>query len=632
MARNLAENDCTAAKVGPTYSQTAKNSDCDCADRIETDDRLCEAADEPVWEAPERSRDADGLSSRSVKSAGTKSSMIPRIPDIDAASANSKKGNASGVSCRETSNTSDSQKSKGSTTFSSRISAPSQPLPALGIILATGSEISSLSESLESSQFGSDRIIRPNARRLSPIHEESAIYRGLSSEALIAELEQRLALYKAASMESHRDTVQMLRDNQTNSNSSQHSQPGFDLFLDGGDEGVSTSLSTLTPSLADGGGDGRTEKSSRKAEKSFLLDGPEFFPPSSGTTSSCTYVVGENESKSSRWAEIAVLAGSSVISFGGDKRIARRATGTVLSLWKESSNNDRCAHIDYQSIASVVSLEILDAGGSQSCAADTVSAIIGMDTKNEGTSSLLGSREGPMAKDQSKTLATIPLMRSSSPPLLDVSTKPFAAQNSDRFLQGAAAVVSSLSAAQDQIVQDTVQVASSIQQATESLPRMFSANITPSEENQEKSITHLLAKRSSIPVNKQDHGFNRKYDDSDKGGEPLISTYQVGGRTLIVAETDNEVELFFPCNVLGQLNLPVADEQDVRAKADADNDARRRHPTRLFSGAPTNNVSEDTCINDVAEKGPNRSILDRWRSARRKQKARTKAQAAKLGV
>lgn len=147
----------------------------------------------------------------------------------------------------EAANKYDSQKIKGSTAFSSTVSDESQRLPALGSILKTGSDVSSLSDSLQSSWFDSDRINGSNARRLSPIHEGSATYRVLSSEALVAELERRLALYKAASMERHHDTARIVRDDRLNSNASEH---GFDLFLDGVGEG-SSALSTDNAQYAD---------------------------------------------------------------------------------------------------------------------------------------------------------------------------------------------------------------------------------------------------------------------------------------------------------------------------------------------------------------------------------------------
>ena len=604
-ARNLAMN-CstrTAAKVGPANSETAKMNDS--LDLIEANDCLYEAAHEPVREAPERSVDADGLlvSSRSVKSAGTRSSKSPRIPYVEAVSAKlTTKDNTGGIShrcCRskhcilesnEAAKKYDSQKSKGSTAVSSTISDQSQRLPALGIILKTGSDVSSLSNSLESSWFGSDHINGSNARRLSPIHEGSATYKGLPSEALIAELEQRLALYKAASMERHHDTAQIVRDDRINSNASEH---GFDLFLDGVGEG-SSALSTLTPSLAGCGGDGRPEESADKPEKSFTFEEPN---PSRIKTPCTNVIVGEDGSKSNldrRWAQMAVLAGSSVISSGGNKQIARRAMDVVLSLWKESStDNDQYADIDLQSIACAVADEILKVGGSQSNAAEAVGAIIRLDTKNGGTDGSLEHREDPMTKEQSKTLTTLPLMNAPSPPLLDLSTKSFADSQNPGFLRGVAALVSSLSTARDQIVQD-------IQQATESLPWIFSTpRVTTSEENMEES-TYF----SSTSVNNEDHDFNRSCNDSNRGNGLLFSTCQVGGHSLIVAETDFEIEIVFPLNEFGQ----------VEAEA-----THGKYPARSFAS------SRDTCINFVAEKGPNRLLG--WRNARRKQKARAKAHA-----
>ena len=641
-AHNKARNpamDCstrTAAKVELANSETAKINDS--VDRVEADDCLCEAAHEPVRKASERSVDADGLlvSSRSVKSAGTRSSKTPRIPYVEAVSAKftkSTKENActSGIShrcCRskhytlesnEAANKYDSQKSKGSTAFSSTVSDESQHLPALGSILKTGSDVSSLSDSLESSWFDSDRINGSNARRLSPINEGSATYRVLSSEALVAELEQRLALHKAASMERHHDTARIVRADRLNLNASEH---GFDLFLDGVGEG-SSALSTLTPSLAGGGGDGRTEKSADKTEKPFTFEEAN---PSRTKTSCTNVVVGENESKSNldrRWAQMAVLAGSSVISSGGDKRIAKRAMDVVLTLWKQSStDNDQYADIDFLSIGTVVSLEIIKAGGSPSNAAEAVSAIIGLDTKNGGTDGSLQYREDPMTKEQSKTLFTLPLMNAPSPPLLDLSTKSFAENQNPGFLRGAAAVISSLSTARDQFVQDTIQFTSSIQQATESLPWIFSTpRATASEKNTEESTCmYLSARNSSTSVNNEDNDSNRSCNDSNRGDGLLFSTCQVGGHSLIVAESESEIEIVFPLNEFGQVE---AEETRTHGK----------HPARSFAMAPPNtcNVTRDTSIYNVAEKGPNSTcrtlhVLG-WRNARRKQKARAKAHA-----
>ena len=570
-AHNKARNpamDCstrTAAKVELANSETAKINDS--VDRVGADDCLCEAAHKPVRKASERSVDADGLllvvSSRSVKSAGTRSSKTPRIPSgISHRCCRSKHYT---LESNEAANKYDSQKSKGSTAFSSTVSDESQHLPALGSILKTGSDVSSLSDSLESSWFDSDRINGSNARRLPPIYEGSATYRVLSSEALVAELEQRLALHKAASMERHHDTARIVRDDRLNSNASEH---GFDLFLDGVGEG-SSALSTLTSSLAGGGGDGRTEKSADKTEKPFTFE--EANP--STTKNSCTNVVGENESKSNfdrRWAQMAVLAGSSVISSGGDKRIAKRAMDVVLTLWKQSStDNDQYADIDFLSIGTVVSLEIIKAGGSPSNAAEAVSAIIGLDTKNGGTDGSLQYREDPMTKKQSKTLFTLPLMNAPSPPLLDLSTKSFAENQNPGFLQGAAAVISSLSTARDQFVQGT------IQQATESLPWIFSTpRATASEKNTEESTyMYLSARNSSTSVNNEDYDSNRSCNDSNRGDGLLFSTCQVGGHSLIVAESESEIEIVFPSNEFGQ----------VEAEA-----THGKHPTRSFAMAPPN--------------------------------------------
>jgi hypothetical protein len=214
-----------------------------------------------------------------------------------------------------------------------------------------------------------------------------------------------------------------------------------------------------------------------------------------------------------------------------------------------------------------------------------------------------------MTKEQSETLTTLPPMNAPSPPLLDLSTKSSAENKNPGYLRGAAAVVSSLSTARDQIVQDTVQFTSSIQQATESLPWIFSTpRVTASEENKEES-TYF----SSTSVNHEDHDFNRSCNDSNRANGLLFSTCQVGGHSLIVAETDESIEIVFPLNEFGQ----------VEAEA-----THRKYPARSFATAPPNNVSSrDTCINNVAEKGPNSRTLLGWRNARRKQKARAKAHA-----
>ena len=151
-------------------------------------------------------------------------------------------------------------------------------------------------------------------------------------------------------------------------------------------------------------------------------------------------------------------------------------------------------------------------------------------------------------------------------------------------------------------------LAPSIQQATESLhvPWIFSTpRVTASEENKEES-TYF----SSTSVNHEDHDFNRSCNDStsNRGNGLLFSTCQVGGHSLIVAETDFEIEIVFPLNEFGQ----------VEAEA-----AHGKYPARSFAS------SRDTCINNVAEKGPNSRVqtLLGWRNARRKQKARAKAHA-----
>ena len=224
-----------------------------------------------------------------------------------------------------------------------------------------------------------------------------------------------------------------------------------------------------------------------------------------------------------------------------------------------------------------------------------------------------------MTKKQSKTLFTLPLMNAPSPPLLDLSTKSFAENQNPGFLRGAAAVISSLSTARDQFVQDTIQFTSSIQQATESLPWIFSTpRATASEKNTEESTCmYLSARNSSTSVNNEDNDSNRSCNDSNRGDGLLFSTCQVGGHSLIVAESESEIEIVFPLNEFGQ----------VEAEA-----THGKHPARSFAMAPPNtcNVTRDTSIYNVAEKGPNSRALLGWRNARRKQKARAKASLARV--
>ena len=153
---------------------------------------------------------------------------------------------------------------------------------------------------------------------------------------------------------------------------------------------------------------------------------------------------------------------------------------------------------------------------------------------------------------------------------------------------------------------DTEQLASSMQQGRETLTPPFISDLASPEEIQEKL-----------------HG-------PYSGVERSFSAYQLNGdRTLIAFHSDTEIELLFPDNDFEQVPVPVW-QQDAYmcAKNESyyEKDATCKRMTRPARSSPPNNLAHCACVVDATET-ISRSMLDKWRSARRKQKARARARA-----
>ena len=470
-------------------------------------------------------------------------------------------------------------------------------------ISTTGSEISSLSGSLECSQFGDNFVIGSIVHDerekvpLSPIGEESTCK---------SHHDQGLTL----GQDTHdQEILLIIGEHESNGIAGEQTQPGFDLFLPKMGEETSASLSTLTPSLADCGGGEQTDTdlSIDKLGEPLILDEPENWhsqPP------------GEE----SIVAEVTVLVASAILSSGETREIAKRAADSVLSLCSESPT---C--IDFQSLASSTSLEILEAGGSQKCASAVVGAILTYQKEKD-------RQEGFVTSTNS--LVPLPLKHPPVPSRLDIiSAKPLVKLSTaeyHRSFQGTKAVVSSLFASRDQIVKDAF--SSLLQQSTEN----FSANIlAPRSTGGNSTSSTCSAAEETESIANAIATFNPNPGSSQVGivgnAWRSFSTYQLCCRTLIAAEGDAEVELFFPLNESEQLDLDphvCVDQQDVPAEISYGGlkemkRATRVCPTKSFATAPIHNgASRSTCDAFPDAETVPRSLLERWRSARRRQKAK----------
>ena len=470
-------------------------------------------------------------------------------------------------------------------------------------IPTTDSEtISSLSGSPECSQFGNISVIGSMVHDerekvpLSPIGEESTS---------MSHHDQGLPIGQDTN---DQEVLLVIGERESNAIAGERTQPGFDLFLPRMGEEASTSLSTLTPSLEGCGGDEQTEISIDKLGEALIVDEPE----------KCVV------------ADITVLVASTILSSGGNREIAKRAADSILSLCNESPT---C--VDFQSLASDVSLEILEAGGSQKCASCVVGAI------------LTYQKEIAPRLNEPNSLVTFPQGNLSPPSLLDViSAKPLAKQKTEhhRFFQGTEAVVSSLLASRDQIVQDALHFSSLLRQSTENF--ILAPTSGSTDTTRKQSTVEEIAVKTSLPEKEQKQIFNPNIigrSSSQAGSEHSFSTYQLCCRTLIAAEGDTEVELFFPSNEFEELNLDRhVDLGQQGAPAETSNDGLNVTPAR--SGPKKSSATPPIPILDLVNNGASksrstcttrtcgsfdedfetvpRSLLERWRSARRRQKAK----------
>ena len=316
-----------------------------------------------------------------------------------------------------------------------------------------------------------------------------------------------------------------------------------------------------------------------------------------------------------------MLVASAILSSGGTREIAKRAADSVLSLCSDSES--QC--IDFQSLASSASLEILEAGGSQKCTSAVVGAILTYQKEKD-------RQEGFVTNTNS--LVPLLLKNPPVPSRLDmISAKPHVKLSTEyhRSFQGTRAVISSLFASRDQIVKDAF--SSLLQQSTEN----FSANIlaprstggnstsgTCDAIEETESIANATAVKDLLPGSSQAGIVGNAWRS--------FSTYQLCCRTLIAAEGDAEVELFFPFNESEQLDLDphvCVDQQDVPAEIsygglkEVKRATCRACPTKSFATAPkgASNRSSTCDAFPDAETVP-RSLLERWRSTRRRQKAK----------
>ena len=574
-------------------------------DTIKGAHSVCEgSAEEPIiWEAPERSMDAKTLPNMLVGLESRRSTVIGG-DGFHPAPPSELTANRSSLT------------PKAVQKFDSDYDDDKEPFLLSPAISTTGSEISSLPGSLECSQFGDNyeigSIVHDERKKvpLSPIGEESKC----------------MSHHDQICQDTHdQEVLLVIGEHESNAIAGERTEPGFDLILPRIGEETSTAVSTLTPSLTDCGGDEQTEICIDKLGEPLILDEPEKWPG----------IVSQPPGQESVVADITVLVASTILSSGGTKQTAKRAAGAVLSLCESPT----C--IDFQSIASEVSLEILEAGGPQSCASCVVGAILAY--QKETASRFNESKKDGMAIDQRENL---------SPPLLleIISAKLLAKQNTEhqQFFQGTEAVVSLLSASRDQIVQDALQFSSLLKQSTENLTTSFGANVlapTSTGTTCTRSTAKETAVKSSLPEQNEQQTFNPNLGSSQGGVERSFSTYQICCRTLIAAEGDTEVELFFPVNEFEQLDLDRrhvtvhVGQQDAPAEVSNDDlnvKPARSGPTKLFSTTPINkgvstcrsrsryfkSASRSTCgAFEDAETVP-RSLLERWRSARRRQKAK----------
>lgn len=550
------------------------------------------SAEEPtIWEAPERSMDAKPLTSRPTcrKSAVMGEEVfLPAPPSELTADRSSLTPKA--VQAKKFDSSYMYDDGKGPFFLSPTAST-------------TGSEISSLSGSLECSQFGDNFVIGSIVHDehekvpLSPIGEESTCK---------SHHDQGLTL----GQDTHdQEILLIIGEHESNGIAGEQTQPGFDLFLPKMGEETSASFSTLTPSLADRGGGEQTDidLSIDKLGEPLILNEPENWhsqPP------------GEE----SIVADVTVLVASAILSSGETREIAKRAADSVLSLCSESPT---C--IDFQSLASSTSLEILEAGGSQKCASAVVGAILTYQKEKY-------RQEGFATSTNS--LVPLPLKHPPVPSRLDIiSAKPLVNLSTEyhRSFQGTKAVVSSLFASRDQIVKDAF--SSLLQQSTEN----FSANIlAPRSTGGNSTSSTCSAAEETESIANATATFNPNPGSSQVGivgnAWRSFSTYQLCCRTLIAAEGDAEVELFFPFNESEQLDLDphvCVDQQDVPAEIssgglkEVKRATCRACPTKSFATAPIHNgASRSTCDAFPDAEIVPRSLLKRWRSARRRQKAK----------
>ena len=613
--KNLTKDLSTNAKIRSEYLDTIKGA----YSATGAVSHIFEAAEEPIWEAPERSMDAEtphvGLldANKSVESRRSAAMGEESFPPAPASELIANRSSPTPMTIQVKKYDSDDDDDE-----------------MLTSAISTTGSVSSLSGSAECSHFGVNCTIGPivdDEREkvpLSPIGEESPIHEG--GQGLV---QQSLSVHQDTyiSMESKHDGVVpvITGEHESNAITDERTQSGFDLFLEGMGEETSTSLSTLTPSLADGGRDNQTEKSTEKSPKPSIgirSESPWQNPliadakgATSGTSTGCGASSG---SDSQKWAELTVLAASTVLSSGGTKQLAKRAADSVLSLCNESPT---C--VDFQSLASIVSLEILEAGGDRVVASAVLGSILRYQKETAASKLVEDRREDSVTS--SNSLVLLPLPKSPVHSLLDVtciSAKPLAKQNAKhhRFFQGTEAgadvigFVSSLSASRDaQIVQDALQFSSLLHHSTLA-PRSTSTSTSIPEEIEEKPTVQQTS--------------------SHVGLERSFSTYQLCSRTLIAAEADDEVELFFPANDFEQLDrhLPLhvcIGQQDASAATNKDESKPQLvgiGPAKTLATAPTNNVADGAFAEDIPEGVP-RSMLERWRSGRRRQRAKARLRA-----
>lgn len=617
--KNLTKDLSTNAKIRSEYLDTFKGA----YSATGAVSHICEAAEEPIWETPERSMDAEtphvGLldANKSVESRRSAAMGEESCPPAPASELIANRSSPTPMTIQVKKYDSDDDDDE-----------------MLTSAISTTGSVSSLSGSAECSQFGVNCTIGPIVHDerekvpLSPIGEESTNYDG--GQGLV---QQSLTIHQDTyiSMESQHDGVVpvITGEHESNAITDERTQPGFDLFLEGMGEDTSTSLSTLTPSLADGGRDNQTEKSTEKSRKSSIGIRSEspwqnpLFADAKGATSGTSTDCGANsDSDSQKWAELTVLAASTVLSSGGTKQLAKRAADSVLSLCNESPT---C--VDFQSLASIVSLEILEAGGDRVVASAVLGSILRYQKETAASKLVEDRREDSVTSTNSLVLLPLPKFPVHS--LLDVpciSAKPHAKQNAKhhRFFQGTEAgvdvigFVSSLSASRDaQIVQDALQFSSLLQQST----------LAPRSTSTSASIPEKIEEKPTAQQTPSHVGLGRSF-----------STYQLCSRTLIVAEADDEIELFFPANDFEQLDrhspLHVCiGQQDASAATNKDESKPQLvgiGPAKSLATAPTSNVADGSFAEGIPECSTERvprSMLERWRSARRRQRAKARLRA-----